>query len=758
MRVIQWLSRHDPGYNALRRAARAAIVMPLLFALGGRVIGSSDVAVFSAFGSFAMLLFVDFSGPLRDRVQAQTALAVAGALLVTLGTLLSQPVWLSALAMAVVALVVLFSGSVSSVTASASTTLLLAFILPVTLPGGSVAAVGPRLLGWGIASVVCIVAITVLWPAPTREPLRGPATEACRALAARLRAESALMRSEGDPEVRAAERERTRREADAAVAALHRSFLTTTYRPTGLSTPARTIVRLVDELNWLKTVIDQLGRHGHVAAADPGPGDAAAWAVKLAAADVLDDGAIVLAQHGADPSALDAALARLADARTDVEAVLLAQAPPPPRGPASPVEEIVTTLDPGFRAQELAYGVAIVGGNIALTARAERRTWWQRLSGRQPGTVSGPVAAAAERATAYAGGNSVWLRNSIRGAIALGLAVLLAKVTGVDHSFWVVLGTLSVLRSNALSTGQTVLRGVLGTVAGVIVGAAALFLIGDNPVVLWIVLPVAILVAGVAPAAISFAAGQAAFTVVLVLLFNLIAPSGWTVGLVRIEDIALGCGVSLLVGALFWPRGATASLRRALSDAYLESVRYLGAAVRHGVGDDPAGTDAGEARAQSMRAAAASRRLDDAFRTYLAERGAKARPLAEVSASATGVAGVRLASDAIMELWRGQPPRDVHTAAAREALTEAFGRLDDWYRELAAGLVAGGPLPEPAPADPSMVRRLAGALLSGDGAEDAEDVPTAVRIMWTADYLEVVARLERGIVAPVRVLRDEATR
>lgn len=753
---MRWLSRHDPGYSALRRAGRAAIVMPLLFALGTLVIGNADVAIFSAFGSFAMLLFVDFGGPLRDRAQAQAALAVAGAVLVSLGTLAAEPVWLSAVAMAVVALVVLFAGSVSSVTASASTALLLAFILPVTLPGG-VEVLGPRLLGWGIASIVCIAAVTVLWPAPTREPLRGPATEACRALAARLRTLSApAPEAENGEAPSAAERERVVAEGDAAVSALHEVFLTTPYRPTGLSTPARTVVRLVDELNWLNTVIAQFDRRGLGSPTITGPAHAAAHAVKAAAADVLDDGALLLAQHAGDPSGLDAALARLAEARSEVERVMLAQAPVPTQGPAGVAEEVATMLDPGFRAQELAFAVATVGGNIALTARAERRTWWQRALGRQPGNVSGPVAAAAERATGYIGWNSVWLRNSIRGAIGLGLAVLLAKLTGVEHSFWVVLGTLSVLRSNALSTGQTVLRGVLGTVVGVILGAAAILVIGENPVVLWIVLPVAILVAGVAPAAISFAAGQAAFTVVLVLLFNIIAPTGWSVGLIRVEDIALGCGVSLVVGALFWPRGAAASLRRALSDAYLEGVRYLGAAVGYGVGErDPAVDN--EPRSPSVRAAAASRRLDDAFRTYLAERGAKRRPLAEVSASVTGVAGVRLASDAIVELWRGRPAGDGHTATARTALTEAVDGLDEWYRRLAAQLLDRGPLPEPVPADPEMARTLAGAVLGGAPA-DADDTATAVRIMWTADYLEVVSRLERVIVAPVQALRDDVTR
>ena len=754
MRFREWLSRHDPGYSALRRAGRAAIVMPLLFAFASGVLRNPDVAIFSAFGSFAMLLFVDFGGPLRERAQALAALAVVGAVLVSLGTLASQPVWLSAVAMSVVALVVLFAGSVSSVSASASTALLLAFILPVTLPG-TIASLGPRLLGWGIAAVVCIVAVTVLWPAPAREPLRGPAVEAIRALAGRLRAESAFLLSDGDPAL-AADRDRTSAEADAEVAALHEAFLAAPYRPTGLSTPARTIVRLVDELAWLDSVMTQFERYARSSSAVAEPTHAAAWTVKSAAADALDEGALVLAQHGADSSALEAALRRLAQARADVEAAMLAQ-PMTDGASGEAPDAMVTTLDPGFRAQELAYAVATVGTNISLTDRAERRSWWQRMLGRQPEGVSGPVAAAAERASGYVGWNSVWLRNSIRGAIALGLAVLLAKLTGVEHSFWVVLGTLSVLRSNALSTGQTVLRGVLGTVIGVVLGAAVLSVIGANTVVLWIVLPVGILIAGVAPSVISFAAGQAAFTVVLVLLFNIIAPTGWTVGLIRIEDIALGCVVSLLVGVLFWPRGAAASLRRALSDAYRESIRYLEAAVTYGVGQrDADGSYAGELRAQAMRAAAASRRLDDAFRTYLAERGAKRRPLAEVSASVTGVAGVRQASDAIAELWRGQPPGDRHTADARGALNDALLKLETWYTQLAEQLVARGALPEPVPSDPTMVARLAGAVLASQATStDMHDVSTAVRIIWTADYLEVVSRLESVIVAPVRVLRDD---
>ncbi len=155
-------------------------------------------------------------------------------------------------------------------------------------------------------------------------------------------------------------------------------------------------------------------------------------------------------------------------------------------------------------------------------------------------------------------------------------------------------------------------------------------MIGTNATLLWFLLPAAILLAGVAPAAISFAAGQAAFTLTLVFLFNIIQPTGWRVGLLRVEDIALGCGVSLVVGLLFWPRGAGAALRKALADAYTTSADYLASAVDYG-------TLRCEAQAASLdapvedanRAAAAARRLDDTFRSYLIERGAKPLALAE---------------------------------------------------------------------------------------------------------------------------------
>jgi len=118
----------------------------------------------------------------------------------------------------------------------------------------------------------------------------------------------------------------------------------------------------------------------------------------------------------------------------------------------------------------------------------------------------------------------------------------------------------------------------------------------------------------------------------VVILFSILQPAGWRVGLVRIEDVALGVGVSLVVGVLFWPRGAAPALRQALTEAYADGVSYLASTVRSGTSRGDPGTPALSALAgDAARAVAASRRLDDAFRTYLAERGTKRMPLAGVA-------------------------------------------------------------------------------------------------------------------------------
>ncbi|MFQ6200501.1 hypothetical protein ACLMMR_41095, partial [Streptomyces sp. NPDC000405] len=100
-RALAWLRGRDPDLAATRRAGRTALVMPALFALCGQVIGSPVMATFAAYGSIAMLLLVDFTGPMVQRLRAYTGLAAAWAVLICLGSLVAGVTWLAVAVMAI---------------------------------------------------------------------------------------------------------------------------------------------------------------------------------------------------------------------------------------------------------------------------------------------------------------------------------------------------------------------------------------------------------------------------------------------------------------------------------------------------------------------------------------------------------------------------------------------------------------------------------------------------------------------------------
>jgi uncharacterized membrane protein YccC len=744
---LGWVRRHDPGLLAVRRAARVAVVMPAVFALAVKVIGNPGMATFAAFGSIAMLLMVDFGGDMRERVTAEVALAITGGVFIVVGTLASRYAWLAAVVMAIVGFAVIFAGVVSSVLAAATTPLLLAFILPASLPG-PVSSIPDRLAGWGLAGGAAVIAIVCLWPAPKRSPLRAATSPACRAIAARLRADVAYVQSAPDA-TSDEEHDQVAARSAQAIADLRRLFLATPNRPTGLSTDARALVRLVDELTWLQETVVLVKLHPRGPLDRPATAArTAACAVKSAAADLLDESAILLEHPEGPLEPLVQSLAQLRAAVAGAESEAIVGLPRPAKDSPAELARIVSSLDPGFRAQELGFAVTQIATNVRVAVAADRRSWIDRLLGRQPEGQTGPLAAARERAAGHIDRHSVWLHNSIRGAIGLGVAVLVANLSGVEHAFWVVLGTLSVLRSSALNTGHNAVRAIAGTVIGVVIGAAILAAIGSDSTLLWCILPLAVLLAGFLPTAISFAAGQGGFTLVLVILFNILAPVGWHIGVLRIEDISVGCLVSIGVGVLLWPRGAAAALGQALAEAYDDMAGYLAAAIGVAAscrnGDDDA-----DLAAATVRGAASARRLDDAFRSYLAERGTKPVPLAEMVALVNGVIGIRLAADAVIALWSGvEGPGAVPTAAGAELTAEA-SEVTGWYRQLAQSLAGDADVPPPAPASEDASERLVAAV-HRDRQIDGQDPAVAVRMIWTGDHLDAAHRLQSALDQPAR--------
>ena len=219
----------------------------------------------------------------------------------------------------------------------------------------------------------------------------------------------------------------------------------------------------------------------------------------------------------------------------------------------------------------------------------------------------------------------------------------------VEHGFWVVLGALSVLRSSALTTGTKTLRAVVGTTIGFVLGAVLISVVGVDPAVLWILMPVVVFGSAFVPEIASFTAGQAAFTMMVLIFFNLIVPTGWSVGLIRVEDVVVGALVGVMVSLLLWPRGATASAEAAVESARNVFAKYLEAAVRR-ITRGAYEQMADKLAILSHDALAASRVADDAVRQYLSESGGTTDFRGPIVRAFNRAIRVRAAADLIMDI------------------------------------------------------------------------------------------------------------
>uniref|UniRef100_UPI003B3AC53F FUSC family protein n=1 Tax=Nakamurella sp. TaxID=1869182 RepID=UPI003B3AC53F len=686
--IVGWMQAHDPEGNAGRKAIKVAIAATIGVVIG-TVVGNAQITLFASFGSVALLLFADFPGNRGARLGAYAGLYGTGLVFITLGTLMAPVPWLAVAGMALFGFLILFSGVLSAALAGASRAALLTFILPVMVPVPLTDIPG-RWAGWTLAAALSVPLAVYAWPPKDHRRLRIAAAAACGALADQLQAWSDGV--DGDA-IR-----RTHDAAGAAIVELRAQFRRSNVRPVGLTTGSRQLMRLPDRLEWLHAVIDRL----------PGPADRPEGRRTVAEACVatLRAAREVLGQDDDRPSfAARTELATRLRALRNLHvasrtfARLVADDPHPHRDDVHPATKL-----------ELVYTTRLTGLTVGASAAADARPLLDRLLGRAtPAAGTGEILPVRRALAGHLSVRSVWFQNSVRGAIGLAIAVTIAEVTEVAHGFWVVLGAMSVLRTTALTTGSTALRALGGTTIGFVVGAVIMVAVGTTPWHLWVLLPIALLVAGYLPEAVSFVAGQAAFTVLVVVLFNLISPSGWGVGLVRVEDVLFGCASALVSGVLLWPRGAAAQIRRAVAEFYRSGAQALVAAA-DGLLGPAGGADQPAATADAFgRAAQASLRLDDAVREYLFERGTREVPLEALTLLSNGAVRVRLTAEAVAEL---PPVTDPALMPAADTVAGAAARTRDWFERLAGQLdrpvrrgAAGEVLPEPPPptAEPDVV-------------------------------------------------------
>ncbi len=132
-RLLDHLEARDPQFDALRRAVRAGLMIPIAGAIGFGF-GSGQTPLYAIFGSIALLIVVDFPGNRAGRAVSYAGLAVIGALLITLGTFVGPQPLLSVPTMFLLGILVTFAGVLSTAIVAGQRATLLTFVLPACTP------------------------------------------------------------------------------------------------------------------------------------------------------------------------------------------------------------------------------------------------------------------------------------------------------------------------------------------------------------------------------------------------------------------------------------------------------------------------------------------------------------------------------------------------------------------------------------------------------------------------------------------------
>lgn len=538
----------DPGGRALRRASRIAVILPLTLFTAMNLPFINEGALLAAFACLSQTLFADFGGSLRRRFLSYLATTATGVPLIIIGTLASSSLTASVIVAFVVALLVGLLGVLRGVVAAAQTVLLLSLVLALTAVNPD--TMWPSAAAWVFGGVVAAVASVALWPVHWVKPIRNGIADILTAIADACDARWIT----GDTKALAA----ARASSTNALAELHAKYDGNLIRPSGATDSDEALSELVDEagrLRYLQRWQDVSTNHDEqlrrIMATEC---QQVTRSLRACAARLRGSREPLSSQDLFDLriTNLDEMSQWFADHRQTADATHLREQ----LDDAFPlrITTVVTSqvTDATIRVEPHAHDeLAVVPGDEA----GRRRSRWSQIS-------------------PHLNWDSPWFRNAARTAVALAISVAVAKSVSLEHPFWIVLGTLSALRFDAMGTGRQAWQALVGTTVGVAISAGVLALVGQNEAIWWALLPVAVFIAGYTPGTMSVAVGQAAFSFVVIVLFSIITPSGLDLAKARWFDVALGLLISLLVSLLMWPRGVVETLLKRMTEAMTAATDY----------------------------------------------------------------------------------------------------------------------------------------------------------------------------------------
>ncbi|WP_250002682.1 FUSC family protein [Actinoplanes sp. M2I2] len=604
-----WVRGRDPQLIVVRRAVRVTLVACLGFYLCRYVVGSADAAPYALFGAVALGALSQIPGSPRQRARTLIAVLPVGWALISLGTLLSVNDWVAAAGIFVLGFAVSFAGVGGPRLVGLAAGMQLLYILP-SFPPYDPGSLPERLAGFTLAVVLLAVAEVVFWPDPAPVPYRHRLADAVSAVAACL--EALADDWSGDP----TGRERLAAlvpEATEAADALRPSRLQPIDRPASAGRRDRALSSAAGTSRLLLgRVVDLYFSADREAITRPAAIEllrTTAGCVGATGAWLRDDGPLP------DTNLVVAAITDFRVARMNTD----------PNGlPPERLRLGALALSLGEWTKTLVFAVRVAAGEpprhpdpTPVSGRpgqfwfAYRRTpalYWHRLK---------------ENLTP----RSVAFQGALRLAAALAVARLIAGALDLSHGFWVLLTILTVLRTSAAETRSALRPALIGTVAGSIV-AALLLLLGADPLIFAIALPVVMIAGFAAGPLLGLGWSQALFTLVITLVFAQVTPVDWRLAEQRVTDVLIGAAVGVLIGLFAWPRGGAGELNRA-TGTFLAAAAEV---VRETIAVMAKGADPGAALPEARRA---GQLAEASFALYQNER----HPAATLDWQATLVAG-----------------------------------------------------------------------------------------------------------------------
>ena len=666
---LDWLRARDPGFASMRRAARVTLVACFGFYACQYGLRSSAMATYALFGAFALGALSQIPGDPAKRALTLMAVLPVGWALVAAGTLLSISNGTAAAGMFVLGFLVSYVGVGGPRLTGLAAGGQLLYILPC-FPPYDPTSLPARLAGLTLAVLLLSGAELVLWPDAAPVPYERRLAEALDALVASLRAVADSWTGDRTARGRlAALLPGAIEKADA----LRPSKLPRPQRPASASRYDRALSQAASTERLL------LGRTVDLFFADDHEtrGVAAAQSLLRQAASCTASAAAWLRGEGPAPSA-----DRTAAAERAFEAARFAISPddvPPEQlrlgSLALSVGEWTRTLVTAVR---IAAGAPIEPdatppgarpGQFWYAYRSSMWLYWHRLR---------------EHLTP----RSVYFQGALRLAIALAVARLLAGVLDLSHGFWVLLATLTLMRTSAADTRSALRPALVGTLIGALIAAAALIVVAE-PRVFVVVLPVVMLAGLAAGPLLGPGWAQGLFTIVIALVFAQVAPADWRLAATRVLDVAVGAAIGVLIGVFAWPRGGAGEMHRATAN-YLFACAGV---VRESV----AVLTKGAAPANALpRARALGQLAEASYALYQSERHRPAR-LDWQATIAAGHHAVRGAEALLRSDASGR------MLACTAPLTAAAADVASRFERVAEGLLAGrGPLHVAFPPSPAL--------------------------------------------------------